>query len=207
MKNLEINKEKNNGQSYSKLQWILFVVIIPLIFAITLGLVILTVSGMNIFDIAKQYGSKIPVVSSYIGDAEKKTTEQQLKNDIIEQQAIVEEKQLKIEELEEELGNKELEIDALKKEIQRLNAEIEALTTAETNNEQQLTMSDIVNVYESMSAKNAAAIIPEMNDDDAIRILSALDSEKAAAILEKMDAANAAKYTSLLTKRAETTNN
>jgi len=206
MRNLEVGKEKKSEQNYSKLQWVLFVIIIPFIFALTLGLVILTVSGVNIFDAAKKYGSKIPVVSSYLGTSGQ-PIEQQLQKDIVEQQAIIQEKQIIIADLEKEIENKQLEIDALKKEIERLNAELEGRNSAENSGPQQYTIKDLVNVYKSMSAKNAAAILAEMPENEAVQILSALDSEKAAAILGKMDAANAAKFTSLLTGRAGVSSN
>jgi flagellar protein FlbB len=204
MKNLELAKE-NDEKSYSKFQWFLFVILIPLLFAITLALVIMTVSGVNVFDAAKKYGEKIPGIAQLIPN-EKKASEEILKEDLIEQKATVEEKTMEIKKLEKELENKQKEIDSLKNEIERLNAEMETKQSTEQENQQGQTIEDIVKMYESMSAKSAANIIPEMSDNDAVKILSSLDSEKAAAILEKMDPANAAKYTALLTKRAEANN-
>ncbi|HZG61090.1 MAG TPA: nucleotide exchange factor GrpE [Anoxybacillus sp.] len=205
MKNVELEKEETSEKSYSKLQWFLFVVLIPLLFGITLTLVIVTVAGVNVFDAVKKYGEKIPGISQLIQD-EQKPSEQILQDRLIEQKATVEEKTLQIKQLEQELENKQKEIDSLKKEIERLNAEIETKeqsTETEKEQEQKQAIKDIVKMYESMSAKNAAQIIPELSDNDAVTILSSINSEKAADILEKMDPANAAKYTSLLAKKTE----
>jgi flagellar protein FlbB len=207
MKNVELEKDEASEKSYSKLLWFLFVVLIPLLFAITLTLVIMTVAGVNVLDAAKQYGEKIPGISQLIQD-EQKTSEQILKDRLIEQKATLEEKTLQVKKLEQELENKQKEIDSLKNEIERLNAEMETKQkSTEAEQEQKQTMKDIVKMYESMSAKNAAQIITELSDNDAVTILSSLNSEKAADILEKMDPANAAKYTSLLAKKAEANRN
>jgi flagellar protein FlbB len=203
MKNVELEKEEHAEKGYSKLQWFLFAVFIPLLFAVTLGLVIMTVAGVNVFEAAQKYGAKIPGVAQFVGNVEK-TSEQMLKEDLLQQKATIEEKKLQIKELEKELENKQREIDSLKNEIERLNAEMETKQTTESENEKEQTMNDIIKMYESMSAKNAAKIIPEMSDNDAIKILASLKSETAAEILEKMEPAIAAKYTALLTKRAET---
>jgi flagellar protein FlbB len=205
MKNVELEKDETSEKSYSKLQWFLFVVLIPVLFAIALTLVIMTVAGVNVFDAAKKYGEKIPGISQLI-PGEQKTSEQILKDRLIEQKATVEEKTLQIKKLEQELENKQKEIDSLKKEIERLNAEMETKqqsTETEKEQEQKQTIKDIIKMYESMSAKSAAQIITELSDNEAVTILSSLNSERAADILEKMDPANAAKYTSLLAKKAE----
>jgi flagellar motility protein MotE (MotC chaperone) len=66
-----------------------------------------------------------------------------------------------------------------------------------------MTIDDVVNMYKTMSEKNAAAILSNMSESDVLTILSSLDSDKAAAILEKMPPDQAAKYTSMLARRAE----
>ncbi|MBA2873990.1 MotE family protein [Thermaerobacillus caldiproteolyticus] len=201
MKDQEIEKE----EKVNKLQWFLFVIVIPLLFAIALTLVITTIAGVNVFDVAKKYGAKVPGVSQLVGET-KTTSEQVLKKNIVEQKATIEEQKMKIKELEKEAENKQKQIDSLKQEIERLNAELSAKQEEEaqsSSNEAKQTVQDISKMYETMSPKNAAAIISEMSDGDAINILSSLSSDKAAAILEKMTPANAAKYTALLTKRAE----
>ena len=51
-----------------------------------------------------------------------------------------------------------------------------------------------------MSAKSAAPVITEMDDEEAIRILTNLKPDILAAILEKMVPQDAAKYTTMMAK-------
>lgn len=54
----------------SKLQWFLFVVFIPLLFTISVVLLILTFSGINVFEQGKKYASQLPFVSQWIEGTE-----------------------------------------------------------------------------------------------------------------------------------------
>lgn len=47
----------------SKFQWFL-VIFIPLIFAVTVALIVLTVAGVNVADKAKEMSAKIPFIES-----------------------------------------------------------------------------------------------------------------------------------------------
>ncbi|WP_027408687.1 MotE family protein [Anoxybacteroides tepidamans] len=203
MKEQEIEKEGKTG----KFQWFLFVILIPLLFTIALTLVVATIAGVNVFDIAAKYGSNLPFVSELVG-GKPKSTEQILKENMLEQKATLEEKTAQIKKLETEMKNKQNEIDTLKQEIERLNAELEAKQQeAASSSNQKITMQDIAKMYGTMAPKNAAAIIPKMSDQEAVNILAAVGSDKAAAILEKMTPAEAAKYTALLSREAQTSSN
>lgn len=206
MKEQEIGKEIETEEKVGKFQWFLFVIVIPLLFTIALTLVITTIAGVNVFDVAKKYGANLPFISKLVGDTQK-STEQVLKENMLQQKATIEEKTMQIKKLEKEVKNKQSEIDALKQEIKRLNDELSAKqqgnTTSPPLNEKKPTVQDIAKMYETMSPKNAALIIPKMSDQEAVNILSALGSDTVAAILEKMTPADAAKYTALLTKEAQ----
>ncbi|MDE8563120.1 hypothetical protein PNH38_04375 [Anoxybacillus rupiensis] len=205
MKEQEMEKE----EKVSKLQWFLFVIIIPLLFTITLALIITTIAGVNVFDIAKKYGADLPGISQLVG-SKQPSSEQALKENMLEKQATLEEKTAQVKKLETEVKNKQSEIEALKKEIERLNAQLESqqqTDTSPTTEAKKLTVQDVAQMYGEMSPKNAAAIIPKMSDQEALNILAILGSEKAAAILEKMSPEEAAKYTALLTKAAQAANN
>ena len=80
-KELEELEEKN-----SRLQSVLFVVIIPLLFAITVTLVVLTVAGVNVFDHLKSASSNIPGVANLV-DPSKKQTEADSKQKVATLQA------------------------------------------------------------------------------------------------------------------------
>ncbi|ANB60635.1 MotE family protein [Anoxybacteroides amylolyticum] len=200
-KEIEMEEEEKIG----KFKWFLFVIVIPLLFTITLALVIATVAGFNVFGAIQKYGTNIPYVSEWL-NGKQQTTDQILQKTMLEQKAMIDEKTQQVKKLETTIKNKQSEIDTLKQEIQRLNAELIAVRQQQegtTTSVTKPTVQDIVKIYETMSEKNAADIISRMSENDAVNILASLSSEKVAAILEKMNPVNAAKYTTLLAKRAE----
>lgn len=200
----QFEKKEEETKKTSKLQWFLFVVFIPLLFTISVVLLILTFSGINVFEQGKKYAGQLPFVSQWIEgtDAnEKKKLEEQ----IVELKATIVEKEKGAYKNERYYKRKKnAEIDALKQEIARLQTEKEQAQQPTTPSTEQTdaTRVDVVKMYETMSPKKAAEIIPQMSDQEAVNLLSKLKTDKVAAILEKMDAKNAAKYTSLLAKKA-----
>lgn len=198
----QFEKEEETKKT-SKFQWFLFVVFIPLLFTISVVLLILTFSGINVFEQGKKYASQLPFVSQWIEGTEA-NEKKKLQEQIVELKATIVEKEKQLTKANDALKEKEGEIDALKQEIARLKAEKEQAQEPTTPPTEQTNTSrvDVVKMYETMSPKKAAEIIPQMSDREAVDLLSQLKTDKVAAILEKMDAANAAKYTSLLAKRA-----
>lgn len=198
----QFEKEEETKKT-SKFQWFLFVVFIPLLFTISVVLLILTFSGINVFEQGKKYASQLPFVSQWIEGTEA-NEKKKLQQQIVELKATIVEKEKQLTKANDALKEKEGEIDALKQEIARLQAEKEQAQEPTTPTTEQTNTSrvDIVKMYETMSPKKAAEIIPQMSDREAVDLLSQLKTDKVAAILEKMDAANAAKYTSLLAKKA-----
>ncbi|MBA2878693.1 flagellar motility protein MotE (MotC chaperone) [Anoxybacillus kamchatkensis] len=198
----QFEKEEETKKT-SKFQWFLFVVFIPLLFTISVVLLILTFSGINVFEQGKKYASQLPFVSQWIEGTEA-NEKKKLQEQIVELKATIVEKEKRLTKANDALKEKEGEIDALKQEIARLKAEKEQAQEPTTPPTEQTNTSrvDVVKMYETMSPKKAAEIIPQMSDREAVDLLSQLKTDKVAAILEKMDAANAAKYTSLLAKKA-----
>lgn len=198
----QFEKEEETKKT-SKFQWFLFVVFIPLLFTISVVLLILTFSGINVFEQGKKYASQLPFVSQWIEGTEA-NEKKKLQEQIVELKATIVEKEKQLTKANDALKEKEGEIDALKQEIARLKAEKEQAQEPTTPPTERTNTSrvDVVKMYETMSPKKAAEIIPQMSDREAVDLLSQLKTDKVAAILEKMDAANAAKYTSLLAKKA-----
>lgn len=188
----------------SKLQWFLFVVFIPLLFTISIVLLILTFSGINVFEQGKKYAAQLPFISQWIEGTEE-NEKKKLQEQLIELKATIVEKEKQLKKANDAIKEKEAEIDALKQEIARLQTEKEQAQQPTTPPAEQTSEPrvDVVKMYETMSARKAAEIIPQMSDQEAVNLLSKLKADKVAAILEKMDAQNAAKYTSLLAKKAD----
>ncbi|MGJ7035867.1 MotE family protein [Anoxybacillus eryuanensis] len=198
----QFEKEEETKKT-SKFQWFLFVVFIPLLFTISVVLLILTFSGINVFEQGKKYASQLPFVSQWIEGTEA-NEKKKLQEQIVELKATIVEKEKKLAKTKDVIKEKDAEIDTLKQEIARLQAEKEQAQQPTTPSTEQTNAPrvDVVKMYETMSPKKAAEIIPQMSDQEAVNLLSKLKTDKVAAILEKMDAANAAKYTSLLAKKA-----
>jgi flagellar protein FlbB len=200
------NQEMEREEKESKLQWFLFIIVIPSLFAAALALVIMTIAGVNVLDTVKTFSKNIPIISQLV-DVHK--IQRKLETTIEKQNEVIDQQKKQINELENELSTKQQEVDRLKKEKEHLE---EQLSLMEANKEElpedktatmNTTMEDIASMYETMSEKNAAMILTKMPESDVLTILSSLDSDKAAAILEKMPPDDAAKYTSMLAKRAE----
>lgn len=95
-------------------------------------------------------------------------------------------------ELTNEVKARQGEIANLIKERDRLVSELEAATT------QAEETSDITNVYEEMSAKQAAAIMGELDSTQAAALLKELSPKQQADILGRMEPGQAAVVTQLL---------
>jgi flagellar protein FlbB len=199
MPNQEVEKEEKE----SRWQWFLFIIVIPALFAAALAFVIMAIAGVDPVDAAKTYSRNIPIISQWI-DVQK--IEKKLEATIEKQNATIASQKKRIRHLENELSTKQQEVDQLKQTLERLqkqqSAPVQSAKTEVIQNKA-MTMDDVVNMYKTMSEKNAAAILANMSESDVLTILSALDSGKAAAILEKMPPDQAAKYTSMLERRAE----
>jgi flagellar motility protein MotE (MotC chaperone) len=187
-------------KEYGAFQWFVFVILIPLMFAVTISLVILIVAGVNVFDTAKDFGKKIPYVSTLLKDETKPEDQIQLLEDnVVDLQATNEENQKTIESLNNKIRKRDDQITQLNEEISELKRKLmDNNVEAEKAN---VKLNEIAKMYEGMSAKKAAEIIPQLSDDEAIMILSRISNSSVSAILEKMDAKAAAKYTGLLSKQ------
>lgn len=185
----------------SKFQWFL-VILIPLIFAVTVALIVFTVAGVNVVEKAKEMSAKIPFIES---DQKGEENGKSAKND--------EKVSMKLEKLETEIENKEKEIEKLEgiidtrdkaiakavAEKQQLQTEMNQLKDGQNNSKQ--AFKDIIRTYETMAPKRAAPIITEMNDEDAVEILSSMKAATLAKVLEQMTTADAARLTKKLTEQ------
>jgi flagellar motility protein MotE (MotC chaperone) len=168
-----------------------------MLFATVVGLVVLTFAGINVVDAAKKYGSNIPGISKLVAEEDKAINlEEKLRKDIVDLEATNKDQLTTIADLEKEVEKSQAEVETLQSKIDQLTEQLNMGEDQVEHSKQ--TMKDIAGIYESMSAKNAAAIITELQDQDAIQILQSLSSDALGEILEKMEPTEAAKYTRLL---------
>jgi len=190
MDNLIDDKKK----SFNFFQRFLLIVVIPIMFAVVVGLIIMVYSGADVVSKGKELMNQIPFLS-----AEKATSDQIIednKQNIADLENQLNEQQTNIETLESQLKVSEEESKALKVDKIKLQNQLDELKT--TQEKTQKAFDDIVKTYETMSAKNSAAIISEMSENEGLKILASLKPAKLASILEKMEPSVASKYTELL---------
>ncbi|MGR3763862.1 MotE family protein [Rossellomorea sp. NS-SX7] len=187
----KVFEEEKDTKSNSRFQWIVFVVFIPLLFAITVALVVMTLAGINVFEKAQS----VPFVSNIL-PAENEQDQEQLKSRIVSLQASIEDKEAKISQLQSEIGGKEKENEKLQATIEQQKLELEELR--QIGEENKRAFKEVVSTFESMSAKSAAPVLLKMEDQEAIKILSSIKPDDLADILEKMPPEDAARYTGLL---------
>lgn len=179
---------------FNFVQRFLMVAVIPTIFAIIVLVLLLMYSGVDVAEKGKELLNTIPFLSE-----EKRTTDQLLennKNKISSLQTKLKERDQQIKTLESQLENSENRFQSVNSEKEKLQSELQSLQSAQE--ETKKAVDEIVKTYETMSAKNAAAILSEMSESETLKILAELKPAKLASILEKMEPSVASKYTELL---------
>lgn len=192
-----VNAEELDDKKPGFFQKFFMLFIIPLLFIVTLVLIVSYFTNTNVFQFADSMKEKIP----FLDKKEEGTSENPSMTGerIVTLQAELQEKEAKIEQLQAEIdaskeANNELliEQEKLQFEIQKLQREQEDIKKD---------FQEILSTYEKMSAKVAAPILIEMNDEEALRIMSNLKPDILSAIFSKMPPADAARYTELLAQQ------
>ncbi|MFS0879815.1 MotE family protein [Metabacillus niabensis] len=199
---------ENEKHEYGKFQWFIFVILIPVLFTITLVVVILSVAGVDILGKTKAVLAEVPIVEKLFDDEKEK----QDKGETVQSDKVsvaneenkklentIEEQTSMISALEQDVTNKETEIQKLQQEIKSLEEQLETINQSDSQDKAK----DISKLYDNMSSKKAAEIIPKLNQDDALTILTSLDDKQVADILAKMTVDDAVKFTSLLASPSE----
>jgi flagellar motility protein MotE (MotC chaperone) len=199
---MDKNYEEKEEHPSNRLQWFLFVIAIPTLFAVVIALVVLSVAGINIFKTASEIAGKIPFVADVLKEESIPSVEEYEKN-IISLEAEIKDREAKMEQLEAKIESKDMEVERMELEKSQLEAQVEELTAIQQENKR--AFRDIVKTYETMSAKKAAPIIAKMDKDEALQILSNIKVDTLAAIMEKLPAEDAANYTELLTNESKNT--
>jgi flagellar motility protein MotE (MotC chaperone) len=187
-------------KSTSRFQWVLFAGIIPLLFAVVIALVVMTVAGVNVFEKAKEAGASIPVLSSVI-PTDAKEEAAKLEERVLSLQSEIEEKDSEISSLQGKIDSQEKEKERLVAEQEQMQAQIEEMEQIQQDNKR--AFKEMISTFESMSAKSAAPVLLNMENDEAVKILSNIKPDTLAKILEKMPPPDAAKYTELLSAKVD----
>ena len=190
----------------NKIQWFLFVIIIPLIFAILVIAIVLSLTGGNVFEKAKEISETVSTQFFDKEKEEKKATDQ-YEGEIVELKADIKDKEAEIESLESVVDSRDQTIQQIEAEKEQLQIQLDELLNAQnstqgsTQNSGQSTtdnFNEVVKTYETMSPKKSAPILAEMSDADAVEILADLKTDTVAKVLEQMTPEDAARLTNKL---------
>ncbi|MFG6118255.1 MotE family protein [Thalassobacillus sp. B23F22_16] len=176
----------------NKVQWFFFVIFIPALFAIALTWIVMTIAGINVGDWASKHAADVPVISSVFPTDDEKEQEEL----IGQLQHTLDEKEAKIQQLEQEKAGLNANIDELEHQVGDLEAK---LTKAEdTDEEQEAQVKQISSSFREVDPEQAAAIIKNLDQPVAVTVLVNLSANERGAILGEMEPKDAAKLTSLL---------
>ncbi|HEY4553819.1 MAG TPA: hypothetical protein VIG80_11530 [Bacillaceae bacterium] len=189
-------KEKEAGWFQRFIFWVL----IPLLFALFLGLLAATAAGVNVFEKAREIGGKTPVIKGFL-DSSENAGAKKYEDRIVQLEAQIQDKSLRLEQLEKELEKRDTEKERLLLEQEQLEKTIEEMR--QIQNENKRAFKEIVSTYETMTPKTAAPILLEMKEEEAVKIMSNMSTEGLAKIMEKMPPERAAKYFEKLSAKSE----
>ncbi|TFB23211.1 hypothetical protein E3U55_05170 [Filobacillus milosensis] len=183
---------KQEAKQTNKFQWIFFAVIIPILFAITLALVISTVAGINPFQKAQEIGSQLPIISSFVTDPEEEENEKEIAG----YEAKINDQEASIANLEAEISAKDEEIENLQEQITRYEQSIKSLEEQSLKEDEAI--SKLSTSFSEMEATNAADILVDMNHELAVKVLIDMPGDIRGEVLAAMDSEEAAIFSNAL---------
>lgn len=182
-------EEKKPGKFQKAFFWF----IIPLLFASAILLIILQVTGTNVFEKAKD------IAGITQSEDKKGATNENYEQQIVSLKSQLQEKDAEIKTMQDQIDEQRQKAKKVTLEKKRLKKEIKKLKTAQED--KTASIDNLVATYEQMRPKSAAPALVAMEDSEAVAIMRKLKTETLAAILEKMSAADAARFTKLLTAK------
>ncbi|WP_028782788.1 MotE family protein [Thalassobacillus devorans] len=181
----------NESAGTNRLQWFFFVILIPVIFAVTLTLIVLTIAGVNLGDLAAKYGKDVPVVQSLFSYQAEKSKD----HTINKMQYSLDEKTDRLDQLEQEIAGKNVTIEKLQQQVGDLQAKLSMKENTKEDKEAQV--KQISSSFKDMDPEQAAAIIGNLDQPIAVTVLRNLPNNERGDILGELDPEQAAKLTSL----------
>ncbi|MBO8171016.1 MAG: MotE family protein [Bacillaceae bacterium] len=196
--------ETVQDKSYNKIEWIFYIVILPLLFTSILTGILLHFLGVNVVGSLQVWLNQVPYVASIVPDPDTRPdanlTPQQEVTYLNEQMkrinAELTEKKGEVATLSKIADEREAKIKELQQEIEQLE---KALEDKRISDEEQLKqIRDLAELYSSMSASKAAPIIEALTLEEAVLVMKAMDPEEQGDIFAKMDPEKAAEISILL---------
>jgi flagellar motility protein MotE (MotC chaperone) len=182
---------------YSKLQWLFYIIIIPLFFTMFLVGMIFFFLGINVVDPALAVGQKVPGLSAILPEPKEKIDSDQ-SVEVIEESLIDTEQRLsqseeEINRLEREIALKAEEIEGLLNQIEQFQSNSEEKKLTE---EERLTkLRELATIYGGMSTSKSAAVLENLTLREAALIMQQLNTTQQSAVMSKLEAPFAANLT------------
>ncbi|QAS50996.1 MotE family protein [Halobacillus litoralis] len=185
-----VHNDKPKG---NKIQKVFFAIVIPFIFLLTLTLIVLTLSGINVFEEAEKYAKKIPGVSEVTSTDEPASDPEEMDR----LQAMVANKDVEIEQLQQDADQKQATIEEMDQQILKLEKELED-SLPEDGEDPNQKAKDLAASFQEMDPEEAAPIIGSMSQTLAVQVMREVSSEERGEILGQMDPEAAAEIASIL---------
>ncbi|MDF2684473.1 MAG: hypothetical protein K0R47_5663 [Brevibacillus sp.] len=193
-------EEIQEEREYGRWEWFFYMIVIPALFASLLGGVLLSLLGVNVLGNVLHWAKSVPYVEKLVPDeyaaAPGSDPKEELNKQVTSLQTDHVKSQQALSSLKEETAKKDSTIQALEKQVQDLQKMMEDKRATEEERQQQFT--DLAKVYTTMSAKNAAAIIENLNPDESVTVMTKMKPIQRADILSKMDPKKAADISIML---------
>lgn len=186
------NKKKTSG-AFTK---VLLAVVLPLVFLITLAIIVLTLLGINVFEKAEQYARTIPGISQSASSEESNTNQAEQGR----MEAVIANKDAEIEEMQMEINQKQSTIDELEQKILQLETDLEDTLNGEDKDGDEKAM-DVAESFQEMDAEEAALIMENMNQSMAVQVLTYVGSKERGEILGQMNPEVAAGIAAVLLEK------
>ncbi len=195
---------QDTEKRYSKIEWIFYIIILPIIFISILTVVVLWFLDYDVKGKMLMALNNIPVIEKLIDDEQftdsdyvnKNLSKDELQFQVNELKITLNEKNQIINQNDSILTAKDEEINLLNEQIEALKIELSEKNISDKTREQEIT--DLAKVYENMNPKNAASIISYLSLEESALILKSMSIESKSSILEKMDQERAADISILL---------
>lgn len=204
-----VKRIKTNEKKMNPIIWLLCAIVIPIVVALTLLIIILSVSGVDVGGWAKQTGKNIPVMGALIPADD--AADDKTNNDkalIAENEKKLARKDEDIQSLSDEVNSLKTNLEDLEQENVKLEHQLEEKDEEseqedeeeKTEHDSQDALTSLSQSFKDMSPKQAAQILQELDEDTAVSLLKKLPTDVRGDILGKMNSEMAAKMTELYLK-------
>lgn len=193
----------NNKREKKKMNpfvWVVFAIILPLFITSVIVLLALSFFNVDVFGWAKEKGSTVPVVSSFI----KTDEEEELTKELEQAEKIIENQQEEIEELQQELESLESINSRQEQDIAKLEKSLEEEDLSDDpdgESPREKSVKQTAASFRKMDHEKAADIIQNLEQEAALSILQQLSNDVRGNILEQMESKKAAEFTEQLMVR------